>query len=155
MKRIRPRFLLVILPGIILLSLGCATYWGYGEIKPAPDITIEYLIENWEKYDISYTGYVNRPAGLMFDIKSDQKSLMGDRWYPVRDRGTFMEVIKWMRAFDESTPRVLRVVGPDKILYGYVYTNWYQVVARAVDEQTMRVLDLPPVPRDPEFVPAR
>ena len=129
----------------LFLTTSCVTYWGYGEVKPAyKSATIKDLAENWEDYDVTYSGLnINHPAGLMFDPKRDQKKLSGKYWRPVKDRAMLDEIIMWLKASDDFQPRLLRIVGPDKILYGYVYTGLTHVVSRAVDEQTMWVMDLP------------
>jgi hypothetical protein len=135
-------------------AAGCLSRFGYGSIRPAPEEkSIQSLVSNWRDYHVSYSGLnPGQPSGLMFDPRHDDRELKGERWYPVRDRETLDEILMWLRAHDLYPPRLLQLIGPEQILYGYVYTGWPRVVVRAVDTQTMYVLGLPaPLPSDPKM----
>ncbi len=143
---------------VLMVFAGCATRFGYGRITPASgDKSIEDLLSQWQDYHVYYSGlHPGQPSGLMFDPRHDERELEGKRWYPVRDRDTLDEVARWLRHNDTYPPKLLRLVGPEQVLYGYVYTGWNQVVARAVDTRTMLVLGLPaPLPDEGEPAPFR
>lgn len=149
-------------PGRLFLSLaaivaattlmaGCVTNFGYGRIQAADrGNSVQDLVNNWQDYHVTYSGlYVNRPSGLMFDPKHDDRELVGNNWRPVQDPATLNEILSSLESNDIYRPRLLRILGPDRTLYGYVYTGWHHVVARPVDPRVMRVLDLPaPLPDD-------
>ncbi len=136
---------------------GCATRFGYGHIALARDgRTVSDFLDNWLDYQVYYSGlYVNRPSGLMFDPRHDDRELKGKNWRPVTDRETLHEIVTWLERNDRYRPRLMRVVGPDHVVYGHIYTGWHHVVARAVDTHTMYVMDLPsPLPeyaKEPGF----
>ncbi len=142
---------LAVVVSALALAAGCITRIGYGRISPAtPDKTIDDLVEDWRNYHVYYSGLnQDRPSGLMFDPRHDDRELMGNRWEPVNDRATLDKIVMWLRANDSFKPRLLRIIGPEQVLYGYVYTGWNQVVARAVDMRSMHVLGLPtPLPEN-------
>ncbi len=144
----------VVLALVLCAAAGCLSRFGYGSIRPAPeDKSIQDLVSNWKDYHVSYSGlHPGQPSGLMFDPRHDDRELKGDRWYPVQDRATVEEIVMWLQRYDLHPPRLMRLVGPEQILYGYVYTGWTRVVARAVDNKTMYVLGLPaPLPSDPRM----
>lgn len=153
------RTLLRVLTAVTLVlalctAAGCLSRFGYGSIRPAPqDKSIQDLVSNWKDYHVYYSGlHPGQPSGLMFDPRYDDQALKGERWYPVQDRATLDEIVMWLQQIDAFPPRLLRLLGPEGILYGYVYTGWNQVVARAVDTHTMYVFDLPaPLPDDKEM----
>ncbi|MCF8062299.1 MAG: hypothetical protein K9M82_07275 [Deltaproteobacteria bacterium] len=148
--RISLRALAAILLALALgTAAGCLARFGYGSIQAAPqDKSIQDLVSNWQDYHVSYSGlHPGQPSGLMFDPRYDDRELSGKRWLPVQDRETLDEIVMWLRQNDTYRPRLLRLMGPEGVLYGYVYTGWHQVVARAVDTRTMYVFDLPaPLP---------
>lgn len=139
---------------LLLLTVfaGCATRFGYARITPTGDKSIEDLVAQWQNYHVSYSGlHPGQPSGLMFDPRNDEREIEGKRWYPVQDRATLDEIVMWLRQNDTYPPDLLRLVGPEQVLYGYVYTGWNQVVARAVDSRTLFVLGLPaPLPDEGE-----
>lgn len=142
--------LLIILMGLVLFT-GCVIRMGYGRITAAPkEKTIEGLLENWKDFDVYYSGLnPDRPSGLMFDPKHDDRELIGKRWEPVHDREAIERIVMWLGVNDVFQPRLLRILGPEQVLYGYVYTGWNQVVARSVDVRTMYVMGLPaPLPEE-------
>lgn len=144
----------IILVLALCTAVGCLSRFGYGSIRQAPeDKSIQNLVSNWKDYHVSYSGlHPGQPSGLMFDPRHDDRALKGERWYPVRDRATIEEIVMWLQQIDAFPPRLLRLLGPEGIVYGYVYTGWNQVVARAVDTHTMYVFDLPaPLPDDKEL----
>lgn len=146
----RTLVMLVCIPALIT-SAGCITRLGYGRITPAPENkSIEDFVDNWRDYHVSYAGlHPGQPSGLMFDPRYDEQELRGKRWRPVHDRETLEEIVMWLRQNDTYPPELLRIIGPEQVVYGYVYTGWNQVVARAVDTQAMYVLDLPsPLPEE-------
>lgn len=153
MKGIYKIMVAMVLSLAFLSYQGCVAYWGYGEVKPAhkDSPNIKDLMENWQDYHVRFSGLsIDNPSGLMFDPKRDQKELTGKYWRPVTERATLERIVMWLEAKGSSQPRLLRIIGPDRILYGYVYTGRTQVVSRAVDEQTMWVMDLSTIePKSP------
>ena len=140
--------------GFLLLTLipGCL---GYGSLKYqsryGDGITIQELVKNWDAYNVYYSGYaVNNPSGIMFDPKSDGKTLTpSDRWVKIDREGAVSEVVSWIKINDFPWYNVClhRIIGPDGESYGFLYTGWYHITAKATDANTLFVFDLPPPPQ--------
>ena len=137
---------------VALLISGCASFTGYGKVRPQPfrgeRINIEQLEENWQDYTIHYAGLnVSNPLGIMFDPKNDETTLVGDRWIKVDDKETVSEIISWIKSYTEYNPQVWTILGPDDRLYGYLFYLEGHVVVKVIDDTTMYVYDLKD-PRD-------
>jgi len=150
----RSRGLYLPLSAIFLISFfvaGCVTHFGYGRVQLVQhEKTIDELVNNWRNYNVSYSGLgVNQPSAVMFEPKFDEREVVTNNWRPVRDKETLEELVRWLKNNTLYRPRLRRILGPDQVLYAYVYTGWDRVVARAVEPRVMRVLDLPaPLPDD-------
>ena len=137
---------------LLVFISGCS---GYGSIRNESKFgdatTIEELVENWDDYHVYYSGYaVNTPSGIMFDPKKDDKTLTpSDRWVKVDSGHAASEIVSWIKIYDYPwySPRLFRIIGPDGERYGYMYTGWDQITAKASDDRTLFVYDLPDPPQ--------
>ena len=160
------KYLYVILIGVMIVFLfsGCASIIpGYGKLWPQPmrgeRVAIEQLVENWEEYVIHYAGLnVGNPAGIMFDLKADDRTLTGEKWVKVEDKETLSELIGWMKSYTEYYPRIWRILGPNNEFFGYLFYPSYRmyadnVVIKVIDDKTMYVYDVesPRLQRDESF----
>ena len=160
------KYLYVILIGVMIVFLfsGCASIIpGYGKLWPQPmrgeRVAIEQLVENWEDYVIHYAGLnVGNPAGIMFDLKADDRTLTGEKWVKVEDKETLSELIGWMKSYTEYYPRIWRILGPNNEFFGYLFYPSYHmyadnVVIKVIDDKTMYVYDVesPRLQRDESF----
>lgn len=133
--------------GLLLLS-GCAGLGSYGKVRWLPreeqNTTLQQLIVNWEDYRISYTGLsVGTAAGVMFDPRSDDKSLVGDRWTKVKDQQTLSKLIRQVESYVDFYPKLSRILGPDNQFYGYLfYASPDHPVFKVVDKDTLYTYDL-------------
>ena len=135
---------------VVFLISGCASLTGYGKIRLQPRhgerVTIQDLQQNWENYTIHYAGLsVSNPAGIMFDPKNDDRTLVGDEWIKVEDKETVSEIISWIKNYTEYNPQVWRILGPDNQFCGYLYyphAHNENAVVKVVDDTTMYVYDL-------------
>lgn len=132
---------------LLLFAFGCAM-GHYGRITreyaSTSGLSIETLKENWQDYDVYYAGIAeDNPRGIMFDPKSDDRKLTGDRWVRLEDKERVSRVILWLENMGpELRPYLFRIIGPDQQVYGYIYTQTNNVVSRAVDDKTLFVFDL-------------
>jgi hypothetical protein len=112
-------------------------------------MTIQKLRENWQNYHILYAGLEpNVPSALIFDRKDDDRKIIGERWWELRDAKALSDTIEWIQQQINGPyyPIVYKIIGPDNHLYGYMFTAWNHAVMRQVDEKTLSVLDLPVPP---------
>ena len=135
---------------MILHLIGCA---GYGRIKQASmagdPMTVQVLAENWQDYHISYSGFsIDRPLGLLFDPKNDDKTIVSDNWVKIADGKTISSVIGWMDTFGARRARLFRIYGADDQFYGYVYTFFTSVTTKQVEENTLSIYRMESVFRD-------
>ena len=142
---------ILILFALLFSIVGCAHYGKVGYEPPNEvEVTLEDLIDSWSAYHVYYSGYdVNNAAGILFDPKADDKTLMPtDRWIKVNDKETLIELISWIKLndFPSYLPRVYKIYGPEDALYGYIYSGWYHAVAKVIDENSMLLYDLPDPP---------
>jgi len=131
---------------VVLLS-GCFGPYGKLKTESGEKMTIRELQENWEDYSIYYADWrtVGDPGGLLFDPKSDNKTLTSDRWMKVEDQRTLSQLINSIQAKSYS-PRLYQILGPDNRFYGYMYlgpTN-VRVFTKTIDSNSLWVSDLQP-----------
>lgn len=136
--------------GVLAAAYGCANY---GLIKAAGnEMTIQTLVNNWQDYDVSWTGLsVGEPTALMFDPKGGKK-LVGDIWHKVESKQSLLAFIGSLQANQLYYPIVWRMVGPDGEFYGYLYSGWKHTVLKPVDKTTVRVYGVPAVLRGEENI---
>lgn len=113
--------------------------WGPGEKE-----TIQELVGNWDKFLVYYAGpSVSYPSAVLFDPRQDSRKIVPHKWLPVQDQAQLTEIIGWLE-FDHSYPPALyRILGPDNQLYGYLYSNVFNVPIKAIDDNTLWVADIP------------
>ena len=148
MRRWMPLILIFLM---VLLVMGCS---GYARLRlqsgPNETMTLEKLKENWQSYHVLYAGLEpNVPSAIIFDRKDDDRKIIGERWWEMKDAKTLSDTIEWIRhqtIVGPYYPRLWKILGPDDHLYGYMFTAWDHAVMTIVDNKTMRVQDLPVPP---------
>jgi hypothetical protein len=138
---------------VFFLVSGCAWLRGYGKVRVVPrqeeKLILEQLKANWQDYIISYAGLkIGTAAGVMFDQKGDDKTLIGDTWVKVEDKETLVDLIGVIESYIFFYPRLHRILGPDDQFYGYLFYAWDDPVFKVVDEKTLYVYDL----RSPVYI---
>jgi len=140
---------------LILLLSGCANYGKLrvesrnvniastnSSTKYSEKMTIQKLVNNWQDYDIYYSGYKpSRATGIMFDPKEDDLRLLGDWWEKIESRESLEFALKWInfpRDFFEIVP-LYNMIGPGEKVYGYMYTPFTHVTFKKVDAKSMYV----------------
>ena len=143
-------FLSVLL--IVLIISGCVLWQkNYGKLKTiskGPNhLTIQNLIDKWDDYHIyssdQYAGPGFRsPLGIMFDPKNNDTMLVGDRWKKVSDQKTLTDMTKRIFLATQREPWLNEILGPDGVLYGYLYYSYGVVTLKVVDEKKMYIFNL-------------
>ena len=139
------------LAGIVILIfvfiMGCSG--GYGNLRTQTDhqekMTLAELRENWEDYTIYYSyRWASKPSAIMFDLKNDDKKLVGDNWHVIEDQKALSETIHIIQLqYDHC--HVDMIEGPDNQFFGYIYyPHWLNLPVNVVDERTLYVSTLPP-----------
>ena len=132
----------------ILLLSDCS---GYGRLSLVSGhgkdpIMVEKLVENSGDYVVHYSGYaVNNPSGIMFDPKTDDRTLVpSERWIKIKNSETVSEVVDWIKIHDYPwyDPKLYQIIGPNKDLYGYLFTGWQHVKLEAMENGKLFVYDL-------------
>ena len=137
---------------IALIISSCASWQkNYGKLRILPkshnEVTIQDLIGKWDDYNIYYSdnyeeSNVRTPLGIMFDPKNNDTTLVGDRWYKVRDQETLIELTKWIFPTTQYEPWLNEILGPDGSFYGYLYYSYGFVTLKMVGDKTMYVFSL-------------
>jgi hypothetical protein len=141
----------VSLISLFLIVAGCGSY---GKLRlqsgPGETLTTQQLKENSQKYNVLATGVEpNVPSAIIFDRKDDNREIIGERWWELRDYKVVSETVDWIEAQDPVGayyPRLWKILGPDEHLYGYMFTAWDHAVMFVRDDKTMRIMDLPVPP---------
>jgi len=141
----------VSLISLFFIVAGCGSY---GKLRlqsgPGETITTQELKENSQKYNILATGVEpNVPSAIIFDRKEDNREIVGERWWELKDDKAVSETVDWIEAQDPVGPyypRLWKILGPDEHLYGYMFTAWDHAVMSVGEDKTMRVMDLPVPP---------
>ena len=103
----------------LFLIYGCSWLKSYGKIRVLSrheeKVSLQELEKNWQDYTIYYAGLsVETAAGIMFDPKNDDKTLIGDKWIKVEDKETLFELLGWIRTYIQFDPRLWKILGPDE-----------------------------------------
>jgi hypothetical protein len=149
-------FLSVLL--IALIISGCVSWQkNYGKLKTIPNgpnhLTIQNLIDKWYDYHIyssdQYAGLGFRsPLGIMFDPKNNDTMIVGDRWKKVSDQKTLTDMTKRIFLATQHEPWLNEILGPDGVLYGYLYYSYGVVTLKVVDEKKMYIFNLEEPPNE-------
>jgi len=142
---------------LFIFPLSALAFFGpYGKLWVQPGgqerVTIEMLEQKWQDYDVYYAGpWIGRPSAVMFDPKGDDNKLVPHKWWvQVKTREELAEAVWGIRVQQISFfPLVRMILGPDKQLYGYMYTAWNHVLIKQIDEKTLWVDDIPLPRLDP------
>jgi len=113
-------------------------------------MTLAELIENWEDYQVYYgTKASPNPAGIMFDPKNDDTTLVGDSWIKIADQQTLIETIRIIETtWGDGEVLIIKGPGPDSLFFGYMYLPLWRygtTFMKLVDEQTLYVGSIPPI----------
>lgn len=150
-------FFCVLCAGIIgiFFAFSCSFFSGYGKLrqlnKNSDNITIKYLENTRNDYNIYYAGYygslsTKHPSALVFDLKNDQNELKGDKWTKIDDKETLLDIvdsISRQESLEGMDPEIWKIFGPDNKFYGYFYSAWRHLVLKVINEKTMTMYDLP------------
>ena len=141
------------MPWVILLAawigFGCASgrYGRLDTVDRADPVTVEMLVQQWESYDVYYTGlHAGHPSAVLFERKDDDMGFLTGRWSTVKSKDLLDDLVDSIRKqlpFAGYYPRLWKLFGPDGHLYGYMFTSWDHAVMKVVDEKTMFVNDIP------------
>ena len=133
--------------GIVLLHFISGCVPSRAKIRRTKGITLQDVVNDWDKYDIYYAGSSSQPIGILVDLKNDDVKLVGDRWMKVEDEGTLPGLVEAAQNFTLNT---ITARSDDK-LFGYFSrtkytetmrgntTSGYNPLAKIVDENTVNV----------------
>lgn len=151
MKKMETLFIVLATLCIGILLFGCALTEKYGSLRipsgPGDKITIEKLLENWQKYHVYFAGVrIPTPSAVVFDPKDDDKKLVYHEWWvEVISKEELSDIIGWL-SLGEFEPKLWKILGPDNQVYGYMYTAWSHAYIKVVDNKTLWLneMTLPP-----------
>jgi hypothetical protein len=124
---------------IFLLALfGCA--YGRLVLLPPEQGNIETFIENsYERVDAAYSGTLEKPGALRFDLQGDGTALTGSGWQPLGNKDEILEIVgnmkatyrKYKGALGARGPRLYSIMGNENQLIGYIYSPLDTIPVRA------------------------
>lgn len=134
--------------GLFLVLSGCAVYTGArSQMVYGNRVTVQGLVKDWENFNVYFTGHGRgHPSAVLFDPKEDGRTVIADRWWKVEQYEILTDLVDSIQRqlpIGFYYPRLLELVGPENIRYGYVFTSWDAVPLRLVDERTLFVYDIP------------
>src|SRR5512134_224302 len=133
----------LLIAGILIVAsgTGCAGSYGKMRVEEKGGITAETLVNNWQNYEVYYYGDGNRAIAVLFDPKTDGKTLkMGPRWDRMPDQNTLKKMVGYIEQQPFRGvygPRLWKILGPDDATYGYTYTVLTELLLEVIDEKTM------------------
>lgn len=130
--------------------VGTGKLWigsSYGENR-----TIKQLVENFSDYHVHYASETSaKTTAILFDPKDDDKKIvLHEFWTAVEDPETLDRALGFLVG-DVSSPNMYKVIGPDKQLYGYMYSLSSRVLIKKIDDHTLWVDDLSMIPEEMNF----
>ena len=148
MYKIRQIILFVVSILVLFILSGCSNYAkvvfeaaNRSYYNAESKMTVQKLVDNWELYDVSYSGITTPQAdGIMFDIKKDDNKLVGDYWNKVTDEETLSSLVLW-RIKNNDRGKLYKIIGKNGNLFGYVYcpVPYDYPVAKILDDKTIYV----------------
>ncbi len=115
---------------VVLFALfGCA----YGRLVPLPsgqDNIDTFVEKRYETLDASFSGTVEKPGALRFDIKGDGVTLTGSGWQPLDSKDAIFEIVRNMQTTYRKYKGFVGVLGPqlyeitdkENRTIGYIYS---------------------------------
>jgi hypothetical protein len=108
---------------------GCA-YGRVALLPPGQDDIDTFVEERYGTVDASYSGTMEKPGALRFDIKDDGGVLTGSGWQPLGSKDEILEIVRNMQATYRKYKGALGARGPmlyaimdkENQLIGYVYS---------------------------------
>lgn len=135
--------MLIMVGMLSLLALATSAWsWNYGRLSASSyvgkSMTISQLYENWDNYHIYYAGpSLAWATAIMFDPKDDKRKVVTHKWWEaVKDREMLFDLVGMLEG-NVAEPSMLKVVGPDDRLYGYIYTPYNHAYIKKIDEKTL------------------
>ena len=115
---------------VFLFTLfGCA----YGKLVLLPqgqDNIETFVEERYATVDASYSGTMEKPGALRFDIKGDGVTLTGSGWQPLGSKDAILGIVRNMQNtyrkykgfVGVQGPRLYAIMGKENQLIGYIYS---------------------------------
>jgi hypothetical protein len=139
-------FLFLVIVLLAMAPLGCA---GFAKLQSedwsAQASLIPDLLVKWESYRIHAVIWPgNKIVALVFDLKSDDRTILADGWTKVDTYPDLASLVEWLQA--GQAPVLFRVLGPDGSLFGYLYTSLPGVQTQVIDARTILFYPVKPPP---------
>ncbi len=122
---------------VLFAIFGCA----YGRLVPLPpgQDNIETFVEKrYETVDTSYSGIMEKPGTLRFDIKGDGVTLTGSGWQPLGSKDAVFEIVRNMQTTYRKYkgfvgafgPRLYEIMDKENRTIGYIYSPLDAITVR-------------------------
>ena len=131
---------------LAFLLFGCSGYGKTMLVRKGGPVTLDELVSNSAGYNVYYHG--TSPylvSGIIFEPKNDDKTLvLGGMWVKEDDNSVITKVVEQIgrNDFPGYLPKHYQIIGPNNGMYGYIYTGWFHVVIKQLDEDTLSVYGL-------------
>jgi hypothetical protein len=118
---------IVLMAILVVPQAAIGRHYGKLELasKGSDSMSIGKLQKDWQNYSVYYVGVdISTAYAAVFLPKSAAKSLTGDRWSEVKDQDTVRRLISTIhsRNIAERSARLWKILGPDREVYGYMYS---------------------------------
>ncbi|RLB40204.1 MAG: hypothetical protein DRH12_10375 [Deltaproteobacteria bacterium] len=142
------RYILALIPAMAcLMAVGCVTIKSNGPAS-APGykggtITLAEIRSHAEDFDIYWAGLSDdMPTAIFFDPKDDDKRIIGDRWEKVTEPEKLDGMISFVESYLQFDPRLFALIGPNKEVFGYVFSPNFIIQTKLVNENTIYIYDI-------------
>ena len=134
---------------VVLTSTSCSMSQQYGKyalLNPA-GITLEELLKDWENYHVYYAGVsVGDVNAILFDPRFDDRQMDVHKWWvEVEDPDTLSDLMGFIYS-KPQTPNLRTIIGPNDQIYGYLFSVWWSVPIKVVNNKTLWIDDLSTIP---------
>ena len=144
------RFAVFIIPFLLFLTVCCTGEYARIELTSGyGDIDIHGLIRNSEQFKVWAAGEGAYITALIFDPRGDEMEITTHEWwYRVETREQIQKMVQLLEGDIAWPPRLYQIHGPEKKFYGYLYSIEAPVTITRTKENTLRVGNILPPPRD-------
>jgi hypothetical protein len=128
---------------LVFAATACTGTRGAGLYEPLSSQekkkTLEELKKNWQDYNVYCDGPASSPAALIFDLKFDDRNLIGYQYIKLSKEDSVRLAIVQLEFQINFVPVLYKILDEEKNFYGYVLMARDLPVPKRIDPKTLEL----------------